>query len=1171
MNSESAQRILLVEDNPGDARLIAEILNRIGDIEMVTASTLSEALGYLREQRWDVVLLDLGLPDSEGIETLEKVQPVAQKACVVVLTGIESEEIGIQAIRQGAADYIVKGYVDARMLSASLRYAIERKNVTEALEESERNMGKAQSIAHVGSWEWDISRDTLYWSDELYRIFGLSPQEFASTYEAFINTIHPNDRKYVKQNIEEVFKTKKPFDSTHRIVRPDGSERVVEDQGEPTVAEDGTLVKIVGTVQDITERTKAEQALRKSKERYKLHFVSVSDIIFSVGANATITDISPSVEGILGYKPEDLEGKSFAELGIMTPESLERAIANTVRVFSGANLPVQVYEFITKEGNQIFGEITAKALVKDGQVISTFNVARDITERKRAEDALKESEDKFRTIFENVNDEIMYLDMDGRIIDVNDRVETISGWKREEVVGRHFSEFDFLDPASISGFTDSFTRAMQGEKTELVSIKAKRKDGTRVFIEASTSLIERDGVPQNLLITVRDVSDRIRVEEALKESEANWRSLTENSPDQIMTLDLDARIIFANHLVSSWTKKPTIGTSFYDHTLEEYKPVVRKCFNEVLSTGKTSEFESVSRDDKGDLHYLESYVGPVMRPGRVSGLTVRLADITQRKQSEKALLQANTELNFLNELAGTLAQCTTAKDVLDRALDMTLESLDLNVGMIYTLTDDHESLTLDAYSGISEQSARTCRTIDVGSNVKSGSKEATSTEDHLITLARDAIQSIGLPFCAISLLKSHNLPRGLICVATQEYREFPKKHYRLMETVGAEVGVAVEQTQLLEQLKELSRTDDLTGLDNRRRFYEVMDLEIDRATRYKGSFSLVLLDLDNLKYYNDRYGHTNGDAVLRNFARVLKSALRKSDMPFRYGGDEFIAILPSTSEKMAQRCIERVRSQWMNSARSPMNENPQLNFSTGVIQFPSDAETSDALIFLADTALYHSKRSGGGQDTMVSELVPSEQDALGIATSDQVYALAATVDAKDPYTYGHSTRVAHVAGMIGKAIGLSRMELENLNSAALLHDIGKVGIPDSILSKPKKLTDEEWLLVKKHSAEGANIVGYMKELRIITPFIRHHHEWFDGNGYPDGLSGDEIPIEARIISIADAYDTMTTDRTYRKAMSPDLALTELQRYGGTQFDLQLVEVFCEKMRESVQNSTGDGE
>lgn len=254
-----------------------------------------------------------------------------------------------------------------------------------------------------------------------------------------------------------------------------------------------------------------------------------------------------------------------------------------------------------------------------------------------------------------------------------------------------------------------------------------------------------------------------------------------------------------------------------------------------------------------------------------------------------------------------------------------------------------------------------------------------------------------------------------------------------------------------------------------------------------------------------------------------------------------------------------------------MNENPQLNFSTGVIQFPSDAETSDALIFLADTALYHSKRSGGGQDTMVSELVPSEQDALGIATSDQVYALAATVDAKDPYTYGHSTRVAHVAGMIGKAIGLSRMELENLNSAALLHDIGKVGIPDSILSKPKKLTDEEWLLVKKHSAEGANIVGYMKELRIITPFIRHHHEWFDGNGYPDGLSGDEIPIEARIISIADAYDTMTTDRTYRKAMSPDLALTELQRYGGTQFDLQLVEVFCEKMRESVQNSTGDGE
>jgi putative nucleotidyltransferase with HDIG domain len=216
-------------------------------------------------------------------------------------------------------------------------------------------------------------------------------------------------------------------------------------------------------------------------------------------------------------------------------------------------------------------------------------------------------------------------------------------------------------------------------------------------------------------------------------------------------------------------------------------------------------------------------------------------------------------------------------------------------------------------------------------------------------------------------------------------------------------------------------------------------------------------------------------------------------------------------------------------------------------------------VFLSDTALYRSKREGGYKTTLVSDPEALASDALGRATLDQVYALAATVDAKDPYTYGHSKRVAAFSEMIGRAIGLSNDELTSLHAAGLLHDIGKVGVPDAVLTKPAKPTKDEWKLIRQHPTEGARIVSHVRELARLIPAIRHHHEWHDGTGYPDGLKGEAIPLGARIISIADAFDTMTTKRTYREVVSWGEALEELRRCSVTQFDPELVKAFCIEM------------
>ena len=380
-------------------------------------------------------------------------------------------------------------------------------------------------------------------------------------------------------------------------------------------------------------------------------------------------------------------------------------------------------------------------------------------------------------------------------------------------------------------------------------------------------------------------------------------------------------------------------------------------------------------------------------------------------------------------------------------------------------------------------------------------------------------------------------------------------------------STAIENAHLLSQYQQMAVMDELTGLYNRRHFYEVLESEIARSKRYSDHFSLVMIDLDGFKEYNDKFGHISGDSVLKSLAQTLKSSLRKSDTCFRYGGDEFTIILPVTDAHRAKTVIERIRTRWLQDPKAlyPLLETP-LGFSAGIAQFPEHADTADGLVFMTDSALYEAKKEGGYVSMLASDVQSLSPEVLQIATQEQVYALAATVDAKDPYTYGHSKNVANIAEVIGKAIGLSSKELADLYSVSLLHDIGKLGVPDSILTKPDKLTKEEWEIIKRHSLEGERIVSYVKSLSVLAHMIRHHHEWYDGRGYPDGLKGDTIPLGARIISIADAYDTMVSQRPYKNPMSHNEALEELKRCSGSQFDPELVEAFCQAMAETEQTN-----
>ncbi len=367
--------------------------------------------------------------------------------------------------------------------------------------------------------------------------------------------------------------------------------------------------------------------------------------------------------------------------------------------------------------------------------------------------------------------------------------------------------------------------------------------------------------------------------------------------------------------------------------------------------------------------------------------------------------------------------------------------------------------------------------------------------------------------------------------------------------------------------------DGLTHLYNHRYFQERFHAEIERARRYQRPLSLIILDIDDFKSFNDRYGHQEGDRLLAWFGNILNGATREIDICARYGGEEFAIILPETDLQEASAVAERIVST-VSSSSSPRFPR-QVTVSAGIADFPEHGQTRHAMILSADVALYYAKLSGKNRaciyDKAMTKVYRTTPERLQSLLTEEdlgaIEALSAAVDAKDQCTHHHSETVSKLAIQLGQKMNLPSNELENLRAAALLHDIGKLGMPDKILKKKGPLQLDEWRYVENHPKIGSQILEKVQQLSSVVPTVRHHHERFDGHGYPAGLSGKDIPLLARIVAVADAYDAMVSDRNYRKALTPEQALEEIVRCSGTQFDPEIVEVFVNLMREQLGKQT----
>lgn len=337
-----------------------------------------------------------------------------------------------------------------------------------------------------------------------------------------------------------------------------------------------------------------------------------------------------------------------------------------------------------------------------------------------------------------------------------------------------------------------------------------------------------------------------------------------------------------------------------------------------------------------------------------------------------------------------------------------------------------------------------------------------------------------------------------------------------------------------ERLKYLSYYDQLTGVYNRRYFEE----ELRRITMNKiYPVSLIVLDLDGLKLINDTIGHYKGDAQLKTTAKIINESVPNDSVVARTGGDEFAVILPGYTESEAERVLERINKGIAKSNKYKKTITLSISFGVSSLE---DGMNMTEVFKKADDLMYRNKLRKGNS-----------------GKSQIINSLMATLAERDYITEGHAKRLSEICIKIGLKMNLSSQEINNLDLLAKVHDLGKVGIPDSVLLKPSELNEKEWKIMKTHPEKGFRIAISSPDLAGIADLILKHHERWDGFGYPIGLSGKEIPIECRILSVVDTFDAITNDRPYCKGKSKEEALVEIIRCSGTQFDPQVVEVFLE--------------
>lgn len=511
--------------------------------------------------------------------------------------------------------------------------------------------------------------------------------------------------------------------------------------------------------------------------------------------------------------------------------------------------------------------------------------------------------------------------------------------------------------------------------------------------------------------------------------------------------------------------------------------------------------------------------------------------IAERSQELSRSALEKRRLILLNDLSSRLSNCETTKHVATEALDRCLDMLGCEGGGIAIAASERVRERFFCSPGLPrKERLRLLHAVRHPDD---------SSERTWVIPLKCGEQFLG----ALSLL----LPQNRL------YSE--KADPDLVDSIAAQIAIALNNTRRYEEARYLAERDPVTTLLNQRGMFSRLEQELTRCIRTGGCFSVAMMDVDNFKQINDTYGHGMGDAVLVGISRLIATSLRGCDVVGRQGGDEFLALLVNADQTAALHLLERIRRAVKDfKITAPDGTEVTTRMSFGVATYPHEGRHLTELLALADENLYRSKQRGG--DCVMSSQTDRDEADGPTTVFLKLDDLLTALDAKDHYTCTHSERVSELSVEMARMLGLPHDLQRHVRIAGLLHDVGKLEIPDGILQRPGRLTVGEFEVLKQHVVRAEHFVASISDMPDVLEAILAHHERWDGGGYPRGTRGEDTPLLGRVLAVADAYSAMTTARPYRAALTELEARRELYRVAGSQLDPYLVDVFLDMLHTS---------
>jgi diguanylate cyclase (GGDEF)-like protein/PAS domain S-box-containing protein len=597
-----------------------------------------------------------------------------------------------------------------------------------------------------------------------------------------------------------------------------------------------------------------------------------------------------------------------------------------------------------------------------------------LSESKWAEEVVKQGELVAAATIEGMPDGVMLVNMSGEIIYVNKALERLLGYKANELMGTSALKLPTYSKSKDRVKARVYLRkVIEKSSAKPIDMGAITKDGEEIPINFTASVIkDAQGNPKTLVAVIRDISERKRAEEALRDSEELARGMLEAATTGIYFLQ-DGRFLYVNRLfeqISGYKYDELIGTHSLDYVHPDDRETVRTKAIEVLKGQSSSPYEfRLIRKDSGIVWVLDR-VASIQYKGERSVLGT-LMDITERKHAEEEVGRYTKQLETLFDIGTTVSQILNLEELLVNVLDKVLKVTGVEVAGIFLLDGKTKELVLRAHQGMSSSFVREVRVLSAGGGVLKQVLETGKpllvenvSADHRFNhhgAKKERVQS----FAALSIMAKEKI-LGVMGIGSYSHREFPDWEMRTLSTIANQIGMAIENAQLYEHALELAFTDGLTGLYNRRYFMDQIEREFIRAQRNKAPLSLIMVDLDELKAINDRFGHHVGDGFLKEVARIVKVNTRGSDVTARWGGDEFMLLAPGTDHKSASKIAERIRAQVESYKVRLEGEEVGITISAGIVSCPSHAVAVAELLKKTDEAMYNAKRNGKNRASVFS-------------------------------------------------------------------------------------------------------------------------------------------------------------------------------------------------------------